>query len=89
MKSIPNQSGHDYRWAPAPAVLRTICEKAREQLLRAIRDLALLLSAVSLDRALDRMPLESETSGGRKLSGNWQGLVMPELRISGKKANAA
>lgn len=51
---------HDYRWAPAPAVLRAVCTKIREPLMSAAADLRALLGAVSLERAMDPKPLEAE-----------------------------
>lgn len=50
---------HDYRWAPAPAVLRGICLKVMEPLREAEDDLQKLLSAISLDRAMDPTPIEA------------------------------
>lgn len=51
---------HDYRWAPAPAVLRSVCAKVCKPYLEAIEDLTNLLSAVSIDRAMDPTPIEQE-----------------------------
>lgn len=53
---------HDYRWAPAPAVLRTICNRINAPIADAIHDLETLLGAVSIDRAMDPRPLEAEVS---------------------------
>jgi hypothetical protein len=39
---------HDYRWAPAPAVLRAVCAKIVEPLITAAHDLEALLNAVRL-----------------------------------------
>jgi hypothetical protein len=55
---------HDYRWAPAPAVLRSICTKAADPLKDAIRDLKTLLGALSIDRAMDPRPIEHKTESG-------------------------
>ena len=52
---------HDYRWAPSPAVLRAVCAKIVEPLIAAAHDLEALLSAASLDRAMDPKPIEPET----------------------------
>ena len=49
---------HDYRWAPAPAVLRQVCERVRAPLMEAIADLEALLAALDIERALDPRPLE-------------------------------
>lgn len=60
---------HDYRWAPAPAVLRQICRKVLAPIFEAIEDLNRLLSAVSLERAMDPRPIgtESEIPALRRL----------------------
>lgn len=51
---------HDYRWAPAPAILRLICNEIRAPLEDIARDLGQLLSAVSMDRAMDPTPLTED-----------------------------
>lgn len=48
---------HDYRWAPAPAVLRDVCLRISAPLLDAANDLRVLLGAVSMERAMDPTPL--------------------------------
>lgn len=53
---------HDYRWAPAPAVIRKICLRVTEPLHDAIRDLETLLSAVSIDEAMDPKPTPAENA---------------------------
>lgn len=50
---------HDYRWAPAPAVLRRVCLRVLEPTHDAIADLKKLLGAVSIERAMDPTPIES------------------------------
>lgn len=52
---------HDYRWAPAPAVLRQICNNIKEPVADIVQDLNNLLSAVSIERAMDPTPIESES----------------------------
>lgn len=59
---------HDYRWAPAPAVLRAVCVKITEPLTEAIRDLEGLLGALTVDRAMDPRPIEARTDGGTVLT---------------------
>ena len=59
---------HDYRWAPAPAVLRGICVKITVPLHDAICDLEALLGAVTIERAMDPRPIESKTDGGAVLA---------------------
>ncbi len=51
---------HDYRWAPAPAVLRQVCLQIMQPLRDAISDLKNLLSALPLERALDPRPVEQK-----------------------------
>lgn len=55
---------HDYRWAPAPAVLRGVCAKVADPLKDAIRDLESLLGAMTIDQAMDPRPIEKPTETG-------------------------
>lgn len=54
---------HDYRWAPAPAVLRLVCQKITDPLRDAIADLNSLLKAVSIERAMDPEPIREDSKG--------------------------
>jgi len=49
--------GHDYKWAPAPAVLRDVCKASLKPLNDAIDDLRALLDAMTIDQAMDPAPL--------------------------------
>lgn len=53
---------HDYRWAPAPAVLRQVCQRVLMPVREAADDLRNLLSAVSLERAMDPTPIDQPVS---------------------------
>ena len=56
---------YNYSFAPAPAILRQVCKSVTEPLLCAADDLRRLLSAMSLDEAMDPKPRETE---GRALT---------------------
>jgi hypothetical protein len=51
---------HDYRWAPAPAVLLASCRLVIWQYTRAMEHLEGLLNATTLERAMDSRPIERE-----------------------------
>lgn len=55
---------HNYHWAPSPAALRMVCLSLMEPSKVAAKDLQDLLGAVSLERAMDPTPLESEKKVG-------------------------
>lgn len=59
---------HDYRWAPAPAVLRSVCTRLIAPLKDEIAGLETLLSAMPMERAMDPRPLEKKTDNGLVLS---------------------
>lgn len=58
-------AGHsiNYSFAPAPAVLRAICEDELAPFRETAARLARLLSAVPIDRAMDPSPIEQEDFG--------------------------
>lgn len=49
--------GNDYKWAPAPAVLRDVCKASLKPIMEAIDDLRALLDAMTIDEAMDPAPL--------------------------------
>jgi hypothetical protein len=53
---------HDYRWAPAPAVLRAAALARVAPVDAAIADLEKLVAAMALERAMDIAPLEPALS---------------------------
>lgn len=62
--------GYDYRWAPAPAELRQLSVELVRPARETIAHLEEVLSAVSLERALDTSPIEPEVTSqsGRVVS---------------------
>lgn len=58
---------HDYRWAPAPAVLRHVCLRVMDPLREAATDLKKLLEAMSIERAMDPTPLVAAEAPARPM----------------------
>jgi len=52
---------HDYTWAPAPAVLRKVCQKIIEPLRQAVEELEALVGALTLEEAMNPAPIESKS----------------------------